>query len=76
MEVNAALMQDSLRQVNEVVAREIAKMKTMFATKQAFDKFSVGTVDALEQTKENIKQQESLTDDLIRKYKKCHLLME
>ena len=48
MEVNAALLQDALTQLNQVIKAEVNKIKTSFVNKSAFDKFSSGTVDALE----------------------------
>ena len=48
MQVNAALMQDALKQINELVAKEMSKVKGLFVTKNAFEKFSAGTCDALE----------------------------
>ena len=69
MQVNAALMQDALKQVNEVITREIGKVKGMFVTKTAFDKFSSGTVDALEQERARIIKSEKLTHDVLKKYK-------
>ena len=70
MEVNAALLQDALTQLNQVIKAEVNKIKASFVNKSAFDKFSSGTVDALEQEREKIIQSEKITADALSKQKK------